>query len=58
MLPSADNTDLLGLGFLIAALFAASVATRVTRLAEEPGEELAGGALMLARLGLIFVLAE
>lgn len=58
MLPSAHSTDLLGFGFLTAALIAASVASRAKRLAEETGENLSGGALLLAILGLIFVLAE
>jgi hypothetical protein len=58
MLPSAHSTDLLGLGFLIAALIVASLASRAKRLAEETGENLSGGALLLAILGLIFVLAE
>jgi hypothetical protein len=58
MLPSAQSTDLLGLGFLTAALIVASAASRAKHLVEETGENLAGGALLLAILGLIFVLAE
>ena len=60
MLPSVQITDLLGLGFLILGLVGAGVASasRSPRFAEEPREELAGGALLEAILGLAFVLAE
>lgn len=60
MLPSVQTTDLLGLGFLIIGLVGAGIASasRSTRFAEEPREELAGGALLVAILGLAFVLAE
>ncbi|WP_182179601.1 hypothetical protein [Methylobacterium radiotolerans] len=60
MLPSVHMTDLLGLGFLIIGLVGAGIASanRSTRFAEEPREELAGGALLVAILGLAFVLAE
>lgn len=60
MLPSVQMTDLLGLGFLILGLVGAGIASasRSARFAEEPREELAGGALLVAILGLAFVLAE
>lgn len=60
MLPSVQITDLLGLGFLILGLVGAGVASasRSPHFAEEPREELAGGALLVAILGLAFVLAE
>ncbi|MGU3663848.1 hypothetical protein ACLBX9_06635 [Methylobacterium sp. A49B] len=60
MLPTVQTTDLLGLGFLIIGLVGAGVARAswLPRFAEEPREELAGGALLVAILGLAFVLAE
>ncbi|WP_447695057.1 hypothetical protein [Methylobacterium sp. A52T] len=53
-------TDLLGLAFLILGLVGAGIASasQTARFAEEPREELAGGALLVAILGLAFVLAE
>lgn len=60
MLPVVQSTDVLGLGFLLFALAAAAVAgaSRGQRLADDTGEYLAGGALLMAILGLVFVLAE
>lgn len=60
MLPPVQTSDLLGLGFLIIGLVGASIASvsRSSRFAEDPREELAGGALLVAILGLAFVLAE
>lgn len=60
MLPSVQSTDLLGLGCLIIALAGAAIAgaSKGKRLAEETGEYLAGGAVLIAILGFVFVLAE
>lgn len=60
MLPTVQSTDLLGFGFLIIGLIGAGIASasRSSRFAEGPREELAGGAVLLAILGLAFVLAE
>jgi hypothetical protein len=60
MLPFVQTTDLLGLGFLLIGLAAAAWATagRSPRIREEPREDIAGGALLVAILGLAVVLAE
>ena len=60
MLPHVQITDVLGLGFLIIALAVAGIAgaSKGKRLAEETSEYLAGGALLVAILGFVFVLAE
>lgn len=60
MLPSVQITDLLGLGCLILALAVAGLAGAAAgrRLTEDSSEYLAGGALLIAILGLVFVLAE
>jgi hypothetical protein len=57
---SVQTTDLIGLGFLIVGLVVAGFASasRSSRLAEAPREELAGGALLVAILGFAVVLAE
>jgi hypothetical protein len=60
MLPSVQISDWLGLAFLIVGLVAAGFASisRSPRLREEPREDIAGGALLVAILGLAVVLAE
>ncbi|WP_342166445.1 hypothetical protein [Methylobacterium sp. SD21] len=60
MLPPVQITDLLGLGCLILALAVAGLAGvgAGRRLTEDSREYLAGGALLVAILGLVFVFAE
>ena len=60
MPPFLQSTDVLGLGFLIVALAGAVIAgaSQGKRLEEETSEYLAGGSLLMAILGLVFVLAE
>ncbi len=60
MPPFVQSTDWLGLGFLVLALAGVALAGmgRDKRAAEDPREYLAGGSLLVAILGLVFVLAE
>ncbi|MGC5780579.1 hypothetical protein [Methylobacterium sp. NFXW15] len=60
MQPFVQSTDLLGLSFLLIALAGAGIAgaSKGKRPVEDPRDYLAGGSLLVAILGLVFVLAE